>query len=166
MNTLFWRDVRNKNPTTYDALVEMMRSEIVNEKLIDHRNRTSMGLPQPQMQRRGPVSHLVGQQWTQAGHTIAPTSGQALATFTLNVVPSLAYEEVGPDIHRQPNMPRERGRGRRERELRDMPYCTYHRTYGHSTKNCSPRPYHEEPARATVADRNNYRRQTNAHPSR
>lgn len=44
MNTLFWRDVWNKNPIIYDALVEMMRSEIVNEELIDHHNRTLLGL--------------------------------------------------------------------------------------------------------------------------
>lgn len=35
INILFWMDVRNKNPTSYNA---MMRSEIVNEELIDHRN--------------------------------------------------------------------------------------------------------------------------------
>lgn len=45
INTLFWRDVRNKNLTTYDGLVKMMKSEIVNEKLINHRNQTSMELP-------------------------------------------------------------------------------------------------------------------------
>lgn len=38
MNTILWKVVRNKNPTTYDALVKTMRSEIVNEELIDHYN--------------------------------------------------------------------------------------------------------------------------------
>lgn len=51
MSTLVKRDVQNKNPITYDTLVEMMRSEIVNKELIDHRNRISMGLPPPQRER-------------------------------------------------------------------------------------------------------------------
>ncbi|XP_022861271.1 uncharacterized protein LOC111381691 [Olea europaea var. sylvestris] len=101
INTLFWRDVRSKNPSTYEELVKMMRIEIVSEEMIDHQNHAAQGLPPPQRQvGRGPAAHLVTQQWTQAGHTIAPTSGQALASATLNVVPVLAYEnatsEVGP----------------------------------------------------------------------
>lgn len=59
-NSLFWRDVQNKDPATYDALLEMIRREILNEKLKDHRNRASQGLPPPQMRRgRGPTSHLM-----------------------------------------------------------------------------------------------------------
>lgn len=49
INTFFWTDVWNRNPnsTINYALVEMMRSEIVREKPIDHRNRTSLGLLPP-----------------------------------------------------------------------------------------------------------------------
>ncbi|KAL2493392.1 Uncharacterized protein Adt_29020 [Abeliophyllum distichum] len=39
MNHPFWRDVRNKNPTTFDQLVEMIMEEIINENMILHRNR-------------------------------------------------------------------------------------------------------------------------------
>ncbi|KAL2497510.1 Uncharacterized protein Adt_23060 [Abeliophyllum distichum] len=39
MNLPFWRDVHNKNPTTFDQLVEMIRGEITNENMILHRNR-------------------------------------------------------------------------------------------------------------------------------
>ncbi|KAL2472128.1 Uncharacterized protein Adt_40264 [Abeliophyllum distichum] len=39
MNLPFWRDVRNKNPTTFDQLVEMITEEITNENMILHRNR-------------------------------------------------------------------------------------------------------------------------------
>ncbi|KAL2533613.1 Retrotrans gag domain-containing protein [Abeliophyllum distichum] len=39
MNHPFWRDVRNKNPTTFDQLVEMIMEEITNENMILHRNR-------------------------------------------------------------------------------------------------------------------------------
>lgn len=38
MNTIFWRDVRIKNPTIYDVLLKMIRSEIVDEELIDYCN--------------------------------------------------------------------------------------------------------------------------------
>lgn len=36
MNSLFWRDFQNKDPTRYDALQEMIRQEIVNKELRDH----------------------------------------------------------------------------------------------------------------------------------
>ncbi|KAL2533271.1 Uncharacterized protein Adt_06622 [Abeliophyllum distichum] len=39
MNHPFWRDVRNKNPTTFDQLVEMIMEEITNKNMILHRNR-------------------------------------------------------------------------------------------------------------------------------
>ncbi|KAL2479584.1 Retrotrans gag domain-containing protein [Abeliophyllum distichum] len=39
MNHPFWRDVRNKNPTTFDQLVELITEEITNENMILHRNR-------------------------------------------------------------------------------------------------------------------------------
>lgn len=63
MNTLFWRDIRNKNLTTYDKLVEMMRSKKVSEEMIDHQNRTTQGLSPPQRQmERGLAFYLVSQQ--------------------------------------------------------------------------------------------------------
>lgn len=36
MNSIFWRDVQNKDPTSYDALLEMIKQEIINEKVRDH----------------------------------------------------------------------------------------------------------------------------------
>lgn len=50
MNTLILRDVHNMNPTTYDELVEMIKVEIVNEKMIDHRNMAVQGLLPSQRQ--------------------------------------------------------------------------------------------------------------------
>lgn len=41
MNTLFCKDVRNKNLTTYNKMVKMMWNEIVNDKMIDHNNRAA-----------------------------------------------------------------------------------------------------------------------------
>lgn len=43
MNTLFWRGVQNRNHITYDALVELMKSKIYNEELINHRNKNLYG---------------------------------------------------------------------------------------------------------------------------
>lgn len=63
MNSLFWRDVQNKDPTSYNALLEMIRREIIYEELRDHQNRANQGLPPLQMQRgRGLISHLIDQQ--------------------------------------------------------------------------------------------------------
>ncbi|KAL2517982.1 Integrase catalytic domain-containing protein [Abeliophyllum distichum] len=39
MNLPFWRDVCNKNPATFDQLVEMITEEITNENIVLHRNR-------------------------------------------------------------------------------------------------------------------------------
>lgn len=63
MNTRFWRDVRSKNPSIYDELVEMMKVKIVNEKMTYHRNRVAQGLPLSQRQiGRGLTSQIVSQQ--------------------------------------------------------------------------------------------------------
>lgn len=45
MNIIFWRDVQNQDLTSYDALLEIMRRQIINKKLIDHQNRANKGLP-------------------------------------------------------------------------------------------------------------------------
>lgn len=44
MNTIFWRDVQNHDPSNYDALLNMMMREIINEELIDDHNKASKGL--------------------------------------------------------------------------------------------------------------------------
>lgn len=36
MNTLFWKDEQNKNPTTHEERVNKMRIEIIKEEMIDH----------------------------------------------------------------------------------------------------------------------------------
>ncbi|XP_022889307.1 activating signal cointegrator 1 complex subunit 2 homolog [Olea europaea var. sylvestris] len=60
------------------------------------RNRANRGVPPPQRQRgRGPTSHLMDYQMNQTGNE---NSGQALATTTLNAVPTLAYEDVNPIV--------------------------------------------------------------------
>lgn len=36
MNSPFWRDVQSKDPTSYDALLKMIRRKIINGELRDH----------------------------------------------------------------------------------------------------------------------------------
>lgn len=79
MNTLFWRDVQNQHSIMYDALMEMMRCKIINEELIDQRNRASRGLQPPQRQHgKGPTSHLMDHQWNHVGYKITPTQDRPL----------------------------------------------------------------------------------------
>lgn len=75
MNTLFWWDVQNQHPSSYDTLLEMMSHKIINKELIDHRNKARKGLPP----LRGNVK------------------SQVFATSTLNVVPILAHGDVDPN---------------------------------------------------------------------
>ncbi|XP_022880635.1 uncharacterized protein LOC111397904 [Olea europaea var. sylvestris] len=143
MNTLFWKDVQNQDPTTYDALLEMMRREIINGELIEHRNRASRGLPAPQIQRaRGPTYHLMDYQMNQAGNE---SSGQALATTTLNAVPTLAYEDINKSLTPSRwELRKDPAGGEAEACVWDLEigqiqtprYCIYHRSYGHNTVNC------------------------------
>ncbi|XP_022847483.1 transcriptional regulator DEF1-like [Olea europaea var. sylvestris] len=123
------------------------------------RNRASRGLPPPQRQRgRGPTSHLMDYQMNRSGNE---NSGQALATTTLNVVPTLAYEDVNPtadphQIQAQQGSRRGRGRGRgrgfapRNRSNPNLPgYCLHHRSYGHDTADYRDYAHRsgQEPAR-------------------
>lgn len=39
INSLFWRDLQNKDPTCYDALLEIIKRKIINEELNYHRSR-------------------------------------------------------------------------------------------------------------------------------
>ncbi|XP_022876843.1 uncharacterized protein LOC111395050 [Olea europaea var. sylvestris] len=116
MNTLFWRDVRSKNPTTYDELVKMMRVEIVSEEMIDYQNRAVRRLPSPQR--------------------------QALASATLNVVPELAYEnfpgEAGPSGGTDSNKKKKKKRS--NMPLEGARFCSFHQLYGHDTNECRDIP--------------------------
>ncbi|XP_022899196.1 uncharacterized protein LOC111412489 [Olea europaea var. sylvestris] len=70
-------------------------------------------------------------------HAIAPTSGQALASATLNAVPVLAYEnapgEVGPSGR---NDSKKKKKKRSNRPLEGVRFCTFHQLYGHDTNKC------------------------------
>ncbi|XP_022857368.1 uncharacterized protein LOC111378408 [Olea europaea var. sylvestris] len=167
MNTLFWRDVRSKHPATYDALVEMMRVEIVSREMIDHRNRAAQGLPPPQRQvGRGPTTHLVTQQWTQVGHTVAPTSGQALASATLNAVPVLTYEnapgEAGPSGRADSKKKKKKWSNR---PLERAMFCTFHQLYGHDTSECRDANRRPDRSNPHPSNRSEYPRRS-ASPNR
>ncbi|XP_022891812.1 uncharacterized protein LOC111406656 [Olea europaea var. sylvestris] len=141
-NTLFWREVQNQDPTTYDALLEMIRWEIINEELIENRNRANRGFsPQQRQRARGPTSHLMDHQINPPGNG---NSRQALVATTLNV-----EEEVwglGIGLIRTPD------------------YCTYHHFYGHDTSECREYTYCNR--REHPQDRRNESPQANRPPPR
>lgn len=85
-----------KDLTSYDALLEMIRREIINKELRGHQNKTNQGLLPPQMQRgKGSTSHLIDQH---AKQSTTLNLRQAIAVATLNVVPTLAYKEINPNV--------------------------------------------------------------------
>ncbi|KAL2539541.1 Ribonuclease H [Abeliophyllum distichum] len=93
MNHPFWRDVRNKNPTTFDQLVEMIMEEITNENMILHRNRGGVApnqvprvnygktqvrhLPQPPRRRDYPADPNAGMSYVASAQEglLPPISG-------------------------------------------------------------------------------------------
>lgn len=91
--------------------------------------------------------------------------GQALAAAILNVVPSLVYEKINPDVQRLLNQSRGKARGR-DNEPKNRPYCTYHQTYSHGTNDCMLRPYHIEPSSLYINKRNSCQTQMNAPQNR
>ncbi|KAL2504190.1 Uncharacterized protein Adt_19811 [Abeliophyllum distichum] len=82
MNHPFWRDVHNKNPTTFDQLVEMIMEEITNENMILHRNRG--GIASNQVPR--------GQLWENPGETSHSASS---SSERLPSRPERGYELCG-----------------------------------------------------------------------
>lgn len=106
--------MQNKELTSYEALLEMIRHEIINEKLKDHRNKANQSLLLRQIQReRGPTFYLMDHQ---VGQSTSSNLGQTLATATLSAVPTLTYEEMNSNIETYqgrlyqcfPNMGREK----------------------------------------------------------
>ncbi|KAL2466582.1 Uncharacterized protein Adt_42433 [Abeliophyllum distichum] len=169
MNLHFWRDVRNKNPTTFDQLVEMITEEITNENMILHMNcrgvvpnqtpKMNYGrgqdrlLPKPhQSQRDYPVDPKSGisyvayaQEGLLPPYPIQGTIGSLTGAYNYGMtVPT--YYEVGTSAllilfprQETPNK-----------------YCLVHRSYEHSTKECrevknlaNRRDTHSGPRRGT-----------------
>ncbi|KAL2531449.1 Uncharacterized protein Adt_04800 [Abeliophyllum distichum] len=149
MNLLFWRDVRNKNPTTFDQLVEMITEEITNENMILHRNRGRVApnqmprvnywrnqgrqLPQPLPYRRDyPADPNSGKSYVASAqeglhppYPVQMAPGPSTRAYNYGMaVPT--YYEVGtgtlsilPPRQETPNK-----------------YCLIHRSHGHSIEEC------------------------------
>lgn len=121
----------------------MIRHEIINEKLKDHRNKANQSLLLRQIQReRGPTFYLMDHQ---VGQSTSSSLGQTLATATLSAVPTLTYEEMNSNIETYqgrlyqcfPNMGREKRWVAEPRDRDEVPFCyTYHHSYSPSTVGC------------------------------
>ncbi|KAL2497997.1 Uncharacterized protein Adt_23547 [Abeliophyllum distichum] len=149
MNLSFWRDVRNKNPTTFDQLVEMIIEEITNENMILHRNRggvapnqmprVSYGRnqgrqlpPSPPRRRDYPADPNSGISYvtsTQEGlhppYPVQMAPGPSIEAYNYGMaVPT--YYEAGTSA--LPILP----------PCQEMPnkYCLVHQSHWHSTEEC------------------------------
>ncbi|KAL2542750.1 Uncharacterized protein Adt_03728 [Abeliophyllum distichum] len=149
LNLLFWRDVRNKNPTTFDQLVEMITEKITNENMILHRNRREVGpsqmrrinygrnqgknLPQPPPRRRDyPTDPNSGISY------VASVQEGLLPLYPVQMAPGLStgaynYEMAVPTYYEVgtgtlPILP--------PRQETSNKYCLVHQSHGQSTEEC------------------------------
>ncbi|KAL2476254.1 Ribonuclease H [Abeliophyllum distichum] len=148
MNHPFWRDVRNKNPTTYDQLVEMIMEEITNENMILHRNRGGVApnqvprvnygkthvrhLPQPPRRRDYPADPNAGMSYVASAqegllppYPVQMAPGPSTGAYNYGV-PVPTYYETGTGS--LPILP--------PRQDTPSKYCLVHRSHGHSTEEC------------------------------
>ncbi|KAL2533422.1 Ribonuclease H [Abeliophyllum distichum] len=148
MNHPFWRDVRNKNPTTFDQLVEMIMEEITNENMILHRNRGGVApnqvprvnygktqvrhLPQPPRRRDYPADPNAGMSYVASAqegllppYPVQMAPGSSTGAYNYGVAVPTYYETGTGSL---PILP--------PRQETPSKYCLVHRSHGHSTEEC------------------------------
>ncbi|KAL2513170.1 Uncharacterized protein Adt_18770 [Abeliophyllum distichum] len=149
MNHPFWRDVRNKNPTTFDQLVEMITEEITNENMILHRNRGGVApnqvprinygksqvrhLPQPPPRRRdypadpnSGISYVASaQEGLLPPYQIQMAPGSSTGAYNYGMAVPMYYETETGSL---PILP--------PRQETSSQYCLVHRSHRHSTEEC------------------------------
>ncbi|KAL2492419.1 Ribonuclease H [Abeliophyllum distichum] len=149
MNHPFWRDVRNKNPTTFDQLVELITEELTNENMILHRNRGVVApnqvprvnygksqvrdLPQPPPRRRDyPVDPNSGISYVASAqegllplYQIPTAPGSSTGAYNYGMAVPTYYETGTGSL---PILP--------PRQETPNKYCLVHRSHGHSTEEC------------------------------
>ncbi|KAL2518530.1 Uncharacterized protein Adt_14777 [Abeliophyllum distichum] len=149
MNLSFWRDVRNKNPTTFDQLVEMITEKITNENVILHRNRREVAPNQmPRMNYgRSQGIYLPQPHPRRIDYPADPSSGVSYVTsaqeallppYQIQVAPGpstgaynygmtvYTYYEIGTSA--LPILP--------PRQETSNKYCLVYRSYGHNIEEC------------------------------
>ncbi|KAL2490876.1 Uncharacterized protein Adt_26504 [Abeliophyllum distichum] len=149
MNHPFWRDVRNKNPTTFDQLVEMIMEEITNENMILHRNRGGVApnqvprvnygkaqvrhLPQPPPRRRdypadpnASMSYVASaQEGLLPPYPAQMAPGSSTGAYNYGVAIPTYYEAGTGSL---PILS--------PRQETPSKYCLVHRSHGHNTEEC------------------------------
>ncbi|KAL2542883.1 Ribonuclease H [Abeliophyllum distichum] len=125
MNHPFWRDVRNKNPTTFDQLVEMIMEEITNENMILHRNRGGVAPNQVPRVNYGKtqVRHLPQPPPRRRDYPADPNAGSSTGAYNYGVAVPTYYETGTGSL---PILP--------PRQETPSKYCLVHRSHGHSTE--------------------------------
>ncbi|KAL2470708.1 Retrotrans gag domain-containing protein [Abeliophyllum distichum] len=149
MNHPFWRDVRNKNPTTFDQLVELITEKITNENMILHRNRGGVApnqvprvnygktqvrhLPQPPPRRRdypadpnSGISYVASaQEGLLPPYQIPMALGSSTGAYNYGMAVPTYYETGTGSLSILP-----------PRQETPNKYCLVHRSHGHSTEEC------------------------------
>ncbi|KAL2497703.1 Uncharacterized protein Adt_23253 [Abeliophyllum distichum] len=153
-NLPFWRDVRNKNPTTFDQLVEKITEEITNENVILHRNRGGVApsqmprvnygrnqgrqlLPLPPRHREYPADPNSGISYVAStleglhpSYPIQMAPGPSIGAYNYEMDVS-TYYEAGTDTLSILS----------PRQETPNKYCLIHRSHGHSTEECRKMEY-------------------------
>ncbi|KAL2497972.1 hypothetical protein Adt_23522 [Abeliophyllum distichum] len=149
MNLSFSRDVRNKNRTTFDQLVEIITEEITNENMNLHRNHGGVApnqaprmnynrgqgrqLPQPHQRQRDypsdPNSRISYVAFVQEGllhpYPVQGALGPLIGGYNYGVAAPTYYEAATsalPILLPRQETPRN--------------YCRVYRSYGYSTEEC------------------------------
>ncbi|KAL2543282.1 Uncharacterized protein Adt_04260 [Abeliophyllum distichum] len=149
MNLPFWRDIRNKNPTTFDQLVEMITEEITNENMILHRNRGGVApnqvprvnygrnqgrhLPQPPPRRRdypadpnSGISYVASaQEGLLLPYQVQIAPGPSTGAYNYGMAVPTYYEMGTGTLSILP-----------PHQETSSKYCLVHRSHGHSTEEC------------------------------
>lgn len=143
MKTLFSTDVCNKNPTTYDQLVEMMRDEIVSREMIDHRNRIVSGLlslKEKQVEAHLSFDKLKFDLSKVLYHSHIKSN--LWLYYKLNVITSIAYDKTVPTGYGSkrlfPNnlQPKIKYNRHKSTYVEAIPFYSYDQSHGHNINKC------------------------------
>ncbi|KAL2505133.1 Uncharacterized protein Adt_20754 [Abeliophyllum distichum] len=137
MSNMFWKDVQNIKPRDYNALVDLMKEEIISEEMAQGRDSHA----QPRCNQGGqanvkPSDGVVRNQTRyRQGSSMRPFSGKG-SSYTAEIVEAII------NLHAKLNTPtygKLAGKaGIIKQSIKSFirPYFTFHKFYGHKTEEC------------------------------